>query len=115
MQAITEIEIQLYIDHSLSEERRLAVRKHLFNDLSSAQRVGAYERHADALRRALTPVAETALPSIFELNSLETELSRSPSIPLNAVSGALLAILVTYVAWGWGGLLSHQIAHYLLR
>ncbi len=115
MAGITETEIQLYIDHSLSEERKLAVKKHLFDHLSAAQRVGANERHADALRRALGPVAEMPLPSIFEPSNLETELSLPATMTLNSITGALFAILVIYVAWGWGGLLEHQIAHYLLR
>ncbi len=62
MPAITEIEIQLYIDHCLPEERKRAVKEYLYDDLTAAQRVGAYERHADALRRALFPVAEMPLP-----------------------------------------------------
>jgi len=115
MAGITEIEIQLYIDHSLPQERKLAVKKHLFDDLSAAQRVGASERHADALRRVLGPVAEMPLPSIFEPSNLETELSLPPTMPLNSITGALFAILVIYVALGWGGLLEHQMAHYLLR
>lgn len=115
MAGITESDIQLYIDHSLSEERKLAVKKLLFDDLSAAQRVGANERHADALRRLLGPVADMPLPLMFEPSNLETELSLSPTMTLNSIAGALSAILVIYVALGWGGLLGHQIAHHLLR
>lgn len=115
MPRVTEVEIQLYIDHSLSDERKRAVKEHLYDDLSAAQRVGAYERHADALRRVLFPVAEIPLPSIFEPSKLETELSLSPSTHLNSITGALLAVFVVYVAWGWGGSLEEQIAYYLFR
>lgn len=115
MPAITEIEIQLYIDHCLPEERKRAVKDYLYDDLTAAQRVGAYERHADALRRALFPVAEMPLPSIFEPGALETELSLSPLRHLNSIAGAILAALIAYAEWGWWRVLEEQIAHFLIR
>lgn len=115
MPTITEIEIQLYIDHSLPEERKRAVKRYLYDDLTAAQRVGAYERHADALRRALSPVAEMPLPSIFEPSALETELSLSSLRGLNSITGAILAAVMAYIGWEWWRVLEEQIAHFLVR
>ena len=115
MPAITETEIQLYIDHCLPEERKRAVKEYLYDDLTAAQRVGAYERHADALRRELSPVAEMLLPSIFEPGALETQLSLSPLRHLNSIAGAMLAALIAYIGWGWGRMLEEQIVHFLIR
>ncbi len=59
---VTESELQAYVDGRLPAARRADVENHLAQHQDDAQRIGAYRRHAAALRTAFDSLLTEAVP-----------------------------------------------------
>ncbi|MBY3483420.1 anti-sigma factor family protein [Rhizobium laguerreae] len=97
---VTEADLQCFIDHSLAPEKKVEVETYLHGDLSAAQRVGAYERQAEALRRTLDPVGtENVPPSLNNaLHNAGYQLPRQTALVLGAVAGIFIGVLAGWTA-----------------
>jgi anti-sigma factor RsiW len=98
IRVITEADLQCFIDHSLAPEKKTEVENYLHGDLSAAQRVGAYERQAEALRRTLGPVGTEDVPASLNtaLHSAGYQLPRQTALVLGVVAGIFIGALA-----GW--------------
>lgn len=97
---ITEADLQSFIDHSLAPEKKLEVDKYLHNDLGAAQRVGAYERQAEALRRTLDPVGAEDVPASLNvaLHNAGYHQPRQTALVLGAVAGIFIGCLAGWIS-----------------
>ncbi|NSY61746.1 hypothetical protein EXN24_25700 [Rhizobium rhizogenes] len=98
--AITEADLQSFIDHSLAPEKKLEIDKYLHNDLGAAQRVGAYERQAEALRRTLDPVITEDVPASLNaaLQNAGYHQPRQTALVLGAVAGIFIGGVAGWIS-----------------
>lgn len=93
---VTEAELQAYVDHQLTLERRLEIEAYLASRPKEAQRVKAYTAQKQELRARFNPVLDEPLPK-----RMRTAVTpQRPWHTQRLVAG--LAIAVVSGAAGWG-------------